>query len=110
MADKLITDAAVIEQIRESLPLATTQAKGLQSPRGFFTKEDIVATDSADNYRTGSGVVRFAGTETPEGSGQGLLIWFGGNNGVCYQEFHNAWPILHYRRILWDYWSAWERF
>lgn len=105
MADKLITDAAVIELIRAAMPLATPWAKGMQG--NLFSFPEIVITDAntAPDGAYRFGFSDYQGRNLPYE--WGILLTITAANVVMQFCAASQDGRLFYR-CRWDYWSQWR--
>lgn len=105
MADKPITDAGVIEQIRAAMPLATPWAKGMQG--ALFSFPELVITDA---NTAPDGAYRFSFTDYQERNlpfEWGILLTITSINVIMQFCAASQGGKLFYR-CRWDDWSQWR--
>ena len=105
MADKLITDADVIEQIRAALPLATKTAKGLQNNNILaISGESITNANIAPPGSYRCNFEDYAERNLPYPWG---ILFTSNLEGVKFQLYGTSDNRLYFR-VLWDNWGAWK--
>ena len=105
MADKVITDAGVIEQIRAALPLATRTAKGMQNNEILqISNEHITNANTAPSGAYRCNFEDYAERNLPYPWG---ILFTTSTTGVKFQLYGTSDNRLYFR-VLWDDWGAWR--
>ena len=105
MADKIITDASVIEQILNALPEVRGAKKGLQSP--LLLNLSDAQFDDANNAPAGVYAYYNKSSEHHFPYTWGMLFTARASNGTLFQISASS---DHYHlsfRCFWDSWGEW---
>lgn len=106
MADKPITDAGVISQILEALPLTTIQQKGLQNSEILQINGEVIS--DANTALAGAYRCNFEDPENRNLPYNWGILFTSSIAGVRFQLFATSINELYFR-VMWDDWLPWRK-